>query len=144
MALSQYASEVVRSEIEKISGAAVVKIPLCVDLDGTLIKTDLLLECLLALLKQSPWAVFLIAWWSLHGWSFLKRELAAKASVPLELLPYRSDVLDFLHQEQESGRPLLLVTAADQAIAAKISAHLGWFGAVYGSDGTVIPRGPAN
>jgi 4-hydroxybenzoate polyprenyltransferase/phosphoserine phosphatase len=143
MAPSQYAAEIVGSGIEKIPGVAVAKIPLCVDLDGTLIKTDLLLESVLALVKQRPWAIFLMLWWCLRGRSFLKRQVAANVTLPLEMLPYRRDVLDFLHGERQSGRQILLVTAADQVIAEKVSSHLGLFDAVYGSDGVVNLKGQA-
>ncbi len=44
-----------------------VACPLCVDLDGTLIKTDLLWESLLALLKQSPFSLFRLPFWLLKN-----------------------------------------------------------------------------
>jgi 4-hydroxybenzoate polyprenyltransferase len=61
----------------------------------------------------------------------------------MEMLPYRLDVLDFLHRERQSGRQILLVTAADQDLAESLSAHLGLFDAVYGSDGAVNLKGKA-
>jgi 4-hydroxybenzoate polyprenyltransferase/phosphoserine phosphatase len=143
MAPSQTTSLIVESEIEKISDAGDVRVPLCVDLDGTLIKTDLLLESLFALVKQNVWATFLILWWLLHGRSRLKRELAARVTPPFDMLPYRRDVLDFLQSERQSGRQILLVTAADQSLAEKFSAHLGLFDAVYGTEGSVNLKGQA-
>jgi 4-hydroxybenzoate polyprenyltransferase len=132
--------EAVGTEIE-IAAASAVTVPLCVDLDGTLIKTDLLLESVIALVKQRPWAIFLILWWCRRGRSFLKRQVATNVTLSLHMLPYRRDVLDFLHGERRSGRPILLVTAADQAMAEKLSSHLGLFDAVYGSDGSVNLKG---
>jgi 4-hydroxybenzoate polyprenyltransferase len=143
MSLSSSTPEVVRSQIENIAAASAVKLPLCVDLDGTLIKTDLLLESLLAFAKQRRWGIFLILWWWLRGRSFLKRQLAANVKLPLEMLPYRRDVLDFVDGERQSGRQILLVTAADQGMAEKLSSHLGLFDAVYGSDGVVNLKGQA-
>jgi 4-hydroxybenzoate polyprenyltransferase len=143
MSFSSSTPEVVGSEIENIAGHGAVTVPLCVDLDGTLIKTDLLLESLIALVKQRPWAIFLILWWCLRGRSFLKKQLAANVTLPLKMLPYRRDVLGFLHGERQFGRQILLVTAADQAMAEKLSNHLGLFDAVYGSDGAVNLKGQA-
>ena len=54
------------------------KIPLCVDLDGTLIKTDLLWESLLALLKQRPLSIFQLPFWLLKGRAHFKHEIAAE------------------------------------------------------------------
>jgi len=116
---------------------------LCVDLDGTLIKSDIFLESILLLLKERPWLVLLILWWILRGHSFLKRKLAAKAPVHVDKLPYRQDVLEFVRNERESGRKTLLVTAADQALADSVAAYLGLFDGVYGSDGAVNLKGSA-
>lgn len=135
------ASEVVGSEGVRSAVSAELNVPLCVDLDGTLIRTDLLLEQIVLFIKQSPWAVFLIAWWGLRGRSFLKRQLAVRVNVPAEMLPYRHDVLDFLQGQRQSGRRLLLVTASNQNAAERIAAHIGLFDAVFGSDGTVNLKG---
>jgi 4-hydroxybenzoate polyprenyltransferase/phosphoserine phosphatase len=119
------------------------KLPLCVDLDGTLIKTDVFFESILALLKRSPWAVLALLWWSLRGWSFLKRRVAAEIPLTVETLPYRQEVLQFLRTERDSGRKILLVTAADQAVAEAIGNYLGQFDSVYGSDGVMNLKGSA-
>lgn len=111
------------------------KLPLCVDLDGTVIKTDLLWEAFLLLLKQDPWVLFLVPWWLIRGRAVLKRQLAARTRLSISSLPYRQDVLQFLHEERESGRRLLLVTAADQTLAEAVAGYIGGFESVYGSDG---------
>jgi len=65
--------------------------------------------------------------------------------VPLaaEKLPYRQEVLDFIRGERESGRSILLVTAADYTVAEAIARYLGQFDGVYGSDGAVNLKGSA-
>lgn len=120
-----------------------VRLPLCVDLDGTLIKTDVLLESVIVWLKQNPWAAVLVPWWLLRGRAFLKRELALRVEVAAEKLPYQEDVLEFLRSERASGRQLLLVTGSDQVIGERVAAYLNQFDAVYGSDGTVNLKGEA-
>ncbi|PNA50054.1 hypothetical protein C1Y14_34405, partial [Pseudomonas sp. MPR-R5B] len=55
--------------------------PLCVDLDGTLIKSDVLLESLLLLLKKNPFYLFLLPLWLLRGKAMLKGQIAARVSL---------------------------------------------------------------
>lgn len=141
MSTSDRARQTIASDTN--TEAHIVRLPLCVDLDGTLIRTDLLLESLIALLKQNPWAAILIPCWLVRGRAFLKRQLAARVTLAAEKLPYRQDVLEFLGHERESGRQLLLVTASDQATGERIAAYVNQFDAVYGSDGTVNLKGQA-
>ena len=137
MSTLQGIPESIEAPLHAESTANAAKPVLCVDLDGTLIKTDLFLESLLHILKQKPWAILLILWWSLRGRSFLKQKLATVAPLAVEKLPYRQDVLEFIRGERQSGRQILLVTAADQSLAEAIASHTGHFDGVYGSDGVV-------
>lgn len=143
MSTLQGVPELIEPALHEGSHPNPAKLVLCVDLDGTLIKTDLFLESILVLLKQRPWAIFLILWWGLRGRSFLKRRLATAAPLAAEKLPYRQEVLEFVRAERESGRPTLLVTAADQTMAEAIASHLGQFDGVYGSDVAVNLKGSA-
>ena len=143
MSPTQGTPALIEATVHEDSQTQTAKPVLCVDLDGTLIKTDLLLESILLLLRQRPWAIFLIGWWSLRGRSFLKRKIATAAPIAVEKLPYRQEILDFLRSEHESGRQILLVTAADQTMAEAIANHIGHFDGVYGSDGVVNLKGSA-
>jgi 4-hydroxybenzoate polyprenyltransferase/phosphoserine phosphatase len=107
---------------------------LCVDLDGTLIKTDLLWECVILLLKTRPWALLLVPLWLVQGRAVLKRKLAERVALQPETLPYRSDVVEFLTSQKENGQTLVLVTAADKALAEEVATHLRIFTQVYGSE----------
>jgi len=129
--------ELIEAPLQPDSPPHTDKPVLCVDLDGTVIKSDLLFESILLFVRQRPWAILLILWWTLRGRSFLKRRLATAAPVAPEKLPYRQEILDFVRGEHESGRQILLVTAADQRLAEAIAAYVGQFDAVYGSDGAV-------
>jgi len=113
-------------------------LPLCVDLDGTLIRSDVLWECLVALLKHNPASLLLVPWWLLTGGrSRLKRELAKRASLNTGNLPYNQELLEFLRTEREQGRRIVLVTAADEQLAGRIADGIGIFDEVHGSkDGT--------
>ncbi|MCW0459168.1 Protoheme IX farnesyltransferase [Xanthomonas sacchari] len=106
---------------------------LCVDLDGTLLNSDILYESLLALLARNPLYVFLLPLWLLRGKAALKRELAARVALPAETLPYNEHVLELLRTTPQ--RPRVLCTASDQLLVAPIAAHLGLFEEVIASDG---------
>jgi len=109
--------------------------PLCVDLDGTLVKTDLFLESLIALLKKNPFFVFLIPFWLAKGRAFLKRQVTLRVSIDVGMLPYNREFMEFLKQEHLRNRPLVLATASDYLIASRVASHLGIFSDVLASDG---------
>ena len=108
--------------------------PLVVDLDGTLIKTDLLLESFMILIKQNPLNLLLVVCWLLQGKAKLKAEIAKRADIPVELLPYSQDLISYLEQQKQQGRPLYLATASNQRYAAAVARYLGLFDAVFSSD----------
>lgn len=118
-------------------------LPLCVDLDGTLVKTDTLWESVLLLLKQNPLNIFWCFIWLLQGKAQLKAKLAQQATPNPECLPYHSEFLDYLQQQHAAGRPIYLVTAADYKIARAIADHLKIFTDVIASDGQRNLRGTA-
>jgi 4-hydroxybenzoate polyprenyltransferase len=111
------------------------KIPLCVDLDGTLIRTDLLFESLLVLVKQKPWLIFLIPWWLLRGKSALKAEIADRVDLDAQSLPYQAELLEFLKSAHAEGRPLVLATASHRKFADAVAQHLGLFTDVHATEG---------
>jgi 4-hydroxybenzoate polyprenyltransferase len=113
-------------------------VPLAIDLDGTLVRTDTLHESLLALFKHAPWLLLLLPWWVLKGKAFFKAEVARRVALDATRLPYNEELLAFLREEQARGRRLVLATAADRRIADAVAAHLGGlFSEVHASDGTV-------
>ena len=88
--------------------------PLCVDLDGTLVATDSLVECVLRMLKASSAHDVSVAGVARRGRAYLKREIAARADMDAATLPYHADLLEYLRAERARGRRLVLVTAADE------------------------------
>ena len=110
-------------------------VPLAVDLDATLVKSDMLMESLVAALKRAPWLVVAIPFWLARGRARLKSELAQRADIDVAVLPYDEGVLAELRRARAAGRTLVLATAADESIARRIAAHLGLFDAVMASDG---------
>ena len=119
-------------------------IPLCVDLDGTLIRTDLLWESLLTLVKRRPASVFWIPVWLLRGRACLKEQIARRVQIDVACLPYNRDVIDYLRKERQGGRELILATASHVDFARQIAAHLGLFdGGVLGTTAALNLKGPA-
>jgi len=116
---------------------------LCVDLDGTLTKSDLLWESILVLLKSKPHLLLLIPYWLLSGRANLKRQLARHAGLKVTNLPYRSDVVEFLRAEHAAGRQIVLATAADREMVNGIAEHLGVFAQICASDGKNNLKGKA-
>lgn len=108
---------------------------LCVDLDGTLIATDVLWESVLLLVKHHPRLAFLIPIWLLGGKAYLKRQLAKWVRPNPATLPYRSEILDFVRQARTSGREIVLATASDSLVADEVATHLGCFNSVMASNG---------
>lgn len=108
---------------------------LCVDLDGTLLNSDILYESLLSLLAKNPLFIFVVPFWLLKGKAFLKRQLALRVSLPAETLPYNADVIALLNNTE--CRPRVLCSASDKLLVEPIAKHLGLFEKVIATDGTV-------
>ncbi len=111
-------------------------VPLVVDLDDTLLRSDLLHESVLALLKSSPWSVMRLPLWLARGRARLKREIARRAHLDTTAMPFNQEFLDYLHAEKASGRSLVLATASDEKYAHQIAGQLGLFDEVLASDGS--------
>jgi len=116
-------------------------IPLCVDLDGTLIKTDLLWESLARLLRRNPFQLLLVLFWWTRGRAFLKRQLVRRVTIDPAALPYHEPFLAFLREQKATGRKLVLVTASDRDMALPVANHVELFDEVLGSDGKTNLRG---
>jgi 4-hydroxybenzoate polyprenyltransferase len=108
--------------------------PLCVDLDGTLIHSDLLLESGLALVKRNPLYVFAMLLWLLRGRANLKRRIAERVTLDVATLPWDERVVRLLGDER-AQRALVLCTASDERLAAAVARHLDCFARVLASDG---------
>lgn len=107
---------------------------LVVDLDGTLIKTDLLVETSLALLKRDPSSLPLLAVWLARGKANLKEQIAKRAEIDAVSLPYNREFLDFLRAEHAAGRKIWLATASHRKLAEQVAAHLGIFDRVLATE----------
>jgi len=108
--------------------------PLYVDLDGTLVATDTLIENVRLLLRRRPWMVFLLPFYILAGRASFKEHVARRATIDPSELPYRGDVLEFLREEKVRGRKLVLATAAHRLVAIPVARHIDIFDDVLATD----------
>lgn len=111
--------------------------PLCVDLDGTLIYSDLLIESCLKLLKQNPLYFLWLPLWLWEGKAVLKAEIAKRVELDVSLLPYRKEVLDYIKEQKAAGRKIVLATASNIKYANAVAKHLGLFDEVFASNQSV-------
>jgi len=108
---------------------------LCVDLDGTLVKSDTLLDTVLVVARQKPMDLVHIPGWIAQGRAAFKRHLTRLVALDVEYLPYNRPLLEYLRQQYGEWREIYLATAADRELAERIAAHLGIFADVLASDG---------
>jgi 4-hydroxybenzoate polyprenyltransferase/phosphoserine phosphatase len=109
--------------------------PLCVDLDGTLVKSDTLVDSLLVLVRTRPLRLLGLAGRLLRGKAAFKAYVTEQISLDVAHLPYNHKLLEFLHEQHHRGRTLYLATGADRRLAQRVADHLGIFRGVFGSDG---------
>ncbi len=119
----------------KCADSSSESVPLVVDLDGTLLRTDLVLESTLRLIKQKPWLVLLIPFWLLNGRAYLKHRIFQQIQMDASLLPLHEELLAWLRDEKAHGRRLVLATASDYHLACSVVEPLSLFDIVLGSDG---------
>lgn len=114
---------------------------LVVDLDGTLLRSDMLYESFWSAIGLE-WRTLLLAVGSLSkGRAVLKRHLASASAVDVATLPYDAKVIAFIEDWRHAGGQTALVTASDHVLAQAIAAHLGLFDEVHGSEGKVNLKG---
>lgn len=111
------------------------EVPLVVDVDRALVRTDLLVESLMLLVKRRPLRLLAAIHWLFEGMAVFKRELASEVMPEIDTLPLDPAFMEFLVTQKEEGRRLVLVTGADLQLANAIADHTGLFDKVISSDG---------
>ncbi|MGE0800681.1 MAG: UbiA family prenyltransferase [Lautropia sp.] len=111
--------------------------PLVVDLDGTLLRSDMLVESALAYVRSHPSELFAPLIWLARGKAHLKAELARGVDLDASHLPYNAPLLALIREARAEGRMIVLATASHRIYADQIAAHLGLFDRVFATEGTV-------
>ncbi len=108
-------------------------IPLVVNLDGTLLKSDPRLETFFHLLAKDPRAIIYLLRWLRGERSELKIEVADRAALDEEPLPYDPALIDFLRNKRANGRRLVLISRASQPTVDRIAKHFDLFDEAHGA-----------
>lgn len=108
--------------------------PLVVDLDGTLLRTDLLVETASQFAARHPFRALRLVGWLTSGRSALKARLAEKVDVDPAGLPYHQELMHWLREQKAKGRRLVLATASHRLPAERVAEYLGIFDEVLASD----------
>ena len=118
------------------------QIPIAVDMDGTLILTDMSWVSIRRVILRRPWSIVGMMVKEFTGrraqW---KRDLAEKLVFDPAELEYHEGFLDWITGERAKGRTLILATASDRIIAEQVAGHVGLFSDVMASDSTLNLRG---
>ena len=118
------------------------EIPIAVDMDGTLILTDMSWVSIKRVILRRPWSILGMLAKEFSGkraqW---KRDLAERLVFAPSELEYHEGFLDWLTGERAKGRTLILATASDRIIAEQVAGHVGLFSDVMASDSTFNLRG---
>lgn len=108
--------------------------PLVVDLDGTLLRSDLLMETAMAFVRSKPLQVFKMLGWFLKGKAALKEGLALETEIDVSVLPFDAQIIEMIQAEKASGRMIVLATASHVSLAERIAEHLQLFDLVLASN----------
>ena len=108
--------------------------PLYVDLDGTLVSTDTLDECLLRIVVHRPLLLLLLPFWLLGGKAYFKDRVAAASAHLLGPLPFRESVLAYIREHANGSRPVVLATAANYRVAKQVALQQDLFSDILASD----------
>jgi 4-hydroxybenzoate polyprenyltransferase len=119
------------------STRALIPFPLVVDLDGTLVQTDLLLESFFVLMRRNPLYLILLPVWLLKGKAYLKEQISLRAKVDVSVLPYNQKLLDHLKIQRAQGRRLVLATASNERMARDLADYLQIFDRTFASSNSI-------
>jgi 4-hydroxybenzoate polyprenyltransferase/phosphoserine phosphatase len=119
------------------------RIPLVLDLDGTLTPADTLCESFVTLALRRPVAAASSVLALSRGRAAFKRHVAQHCALDAANLPYRRELIDLATSEKSRGRAVHLVTASDQTVADAVARALGMFDSATGSDGIHNLKGEA-
>jgi 4-hydroxybenzoate polyprenyltransferase len=118
-------------------------VPLVVDLDGTLIKGDLLVESMISAFNDSLRGM-------LHGLfrtglnkAAIKAKLAEAPDFDPHYLPYDDHIIALIRKARAEGRRTYLASAADARLVSQIADHLCLFDGWFASNGTTNLSGAA-
>lgn len=127
----------------KSADHTVAGVPLVVDIDGTLIKSDLLHETLMQFLALHPLEAWRVPLWLLDGKARVKRELAQRVGLDVSHIPFRAETIVVVDDAHEEGRPVYLASASERGLVERLADRLGGIAGVFATDGDTNIAGDA-
>ncbi|HEY4274120.1 MAG TPA: UbiA family prenyltransferase [Rhizomicrobium sp.] len=118
-------------------------IPLCVKLEGTVLRSGTTGELALSLVRRRPWMIFWLLAWVFLGKEEFRNRVVDRAAFDPSGLAYRGPFLTYLRREAASGRNICLVARSKSPVARAIANHLGLFSDVIEVEGHDEPSGDA-
>ncbi len=115
--------------------------PLVLDVDGTFLRTDMLLECLWNGLGRDPLATLRAVATRFGDRAGLKAELARICDLRTDLLPVDAEVMALARAAADEGREVVLASASDASLVARLAADHGLSERVFASDGRTNLKG---
>lgn len=109
-------------------------VPLCVDLDGALLRSNIHIERCLRCVKQDVFYAATAVWWLFRGKARWQSQMARRCSLDVSLLPIDTGLLNWLRTERNRGRRLILCTRGDRETADQVARHIGIFDDVVAGD----------
>jgi 4-hydroxybenzoate polyprenyltransferase len=120
---------------------AAKRLPLVIDVDGTLLHADITLESLTAYVKSGSLHLFQVAGWAFKGRGYLKRQLADRVTVDIETMPVNARVVAIAEEAANAGRAVYLATASDAKLVSWLKTRFPFLTDILASDGTTNLKG---
>lgn len=111
------------------------RVPLFVDVDGTLTRADISLESFVAYARRGVFHAMRLVLWLIAGRAFAKTMVARDMRIDPARLPYRQEVLDLIAAARAEGRPVILASASHWTNIRRIARHLDLNAWVIGTRG---------
>lgn len=132
--------------MRRTTGEGQAAAPLVVDVDGSLVAGDLLVEGVARLLSVSPLRLFALPFWLaaavVRGRAGLKRRVAEAVPLPPPTLALNPAVLSEIAAAKDAGRAVWLASASDERVVAPLAETVGAAGCI-ASDGRTNLAGEA-
>jgi len=118
-------------------GAKLAVTPLVLDVDGTLLKTDLLLETFWHALGRAPIDCLSCCLRNFSDRAKLKQRLAELADLRIDLLPINPEITELAYRSKSRGREVVLASGSDIGLVRALAKYHEFSDNVFASDGEV-------
>jgi len=117
--------------------------PLVIDIDDTLLHTDMLMESFLSALGKNAIETVKSTWANIGDRALLKAEMVRLSDLDVSRLPVNEAVLALAKKAQAEGREVILASGSDESLVKKLAERFELHGNHIGSDSKVNLTGRA-